>query len=161
MAILSDQEIGALIQEAKTMPEGLSPAKLKLTERNRHKRKDFKIESKSGSAFTIAIRQSTINMMDFSVILGYQLPNIYRVFRLRRYNGKHRHTNCIEKETLDGFHIHTATERYQAAGFTEDHFAEATDRYYSLESAICCLVSDCGFEPPLESMPLFNQGGLE
>ncbi len=93
--------------------------------------------------------------MDFSVILGYRIPHLYTVFRLRRYNGKHQHTNVIERQTLLDFHIHTATERYQTNGFREDTFAEKTNRYSTLGSAINCLIEDCGFNP-FEGTPMFD-----
>lgn len=96
-----------------------------------------------------------LNILDFSVILGYQLPDPHTVFRLQRYNGKsHHHTNTLENQTFYDFHIHTATERYQRAGFKEDHFAVPTNRYYSLESAIGCMLLDCGFRLPFERTPL-------
>jgi hypothetical protein len=102
----------------------------------------------------VYLRQSELNVMDFSVILGYRLPNVHTVFRLR-YNGKHQHTNVLEKQTFYDFHIHTATLRYQAPGFKEDHFAEKTGRYASLDGAIQCLIADCGFET-FERTPLFK-----
>lgn len=71
------------------------------------------------------------------------------LFRLRRYNGKsHEHTHRIEGLTLYDFHIHLATKRYQARGLREDSYAEPTERYSDLRSAIRCLLSDCGFVMP-------------
>lgn len=105
----------------------------------------------------IFTRQSMINPFDFSVILGYKVPGFNTIFRLRRYNGKHTHTNTIERERIRDFHIHKATERYQKiGGMKEDSFAEVTDRYTSLESAIECLLDDCGFTPPMQESPLFT-----
>ena len=46
------------------------------------------------------------------------------------------------------FHIHTATERYQEAGYAEEHYAETTNRYADLSSAIQCMLQDCAFELP-------------
>jgi lysozyme family protein len=158
MRVLSEEQINTLIHEAKSIPEGLCPVG-KMTERNQHQRKDYEVACESGNKYLIAIRQSCLNALDFSVILGYQLPNVYTIFRLRRYNGKHYHTNAIEANTFYGFHIHTATERYQKPGFKEDHFAETTNRYWSLESAIQCLLLDCGFRSPIEEAPLFSQAG--
>ena len=158
MYALSEEQIGTLIREAKSIPEGLCPVG-RMTERNQHKRKDYDLACDSGNKYLVAIRQSCLNAWDFSVILGYYLPKVNTVFRLRRYNGKHRHTNTIEKDTFYRFHIHTATERYQVPGSKEDHFAEATNRYWSLESAIQCLLMDCGFRSPIEEAPLFSQGG--
>ncbi len=94
------------------------------------------------------LRQNIMNALDFSAIFGYHMPGSSRVFRLRRYNGKHYHTNRIEQETISGFHIHQATERYQAIGAKEDAFAENTDRYSTLSDALNCLLEDCKFVPP-------------
>jgi hypothetical protein len=157
MRTLSDQEIAALIADEKKIPPGLSPLG-KMTERCQHKRKDFDVQADSGNEFVVRVRQSSLNVLDFSVILGYKLPGSYTVFRLRRYNGSsHQHTNVIERQTLDGFHIHAATERYQQlGGAKEDHYAEKTDRYYHLDSAIQCMLAECGFRSPVEDSPLFR-----
>ncbi|MBI4479507.1 MAG: hypothetical protein HY651_05750 [Acidobacteria bacterium] len=153
MHILSDEEIGALIQEPKPIPDGLSPLG-KMSEWNKHRRKELPLTSDSGQRFVIVIRQGIMNVMDFSVILGYEVPEVHRVFRLRRYNGKHMHTNTLERETFDRTHIHTATERYQEMGFREDLFAVPDDRYYSVETAIKCLLDDCGFRGSFDDSPL-------
>jgi hypothetical protein len=92
----------------------------------------------------IAVGQSTLDMLNFSAILGYRMPGYNTVFRLRGYNGKHEHTNAIEGNKLDDFHIHIATERYQKRGPREDVFAEATSRYWNLDTALRCMLTDCG-----------------
>jgi hypothetical protein len=105
----------------------------------------------------VFVRISVVNMLDFPVILGYRLPHLHSVFRLRRYNGKsHHHTNVLERETFYDFHIHTATERYQRSGFSEDHFATKTNRYRDLQGAIDLLLDECGFRSPIEESPLFR-----
>jgi hypothetical protein len=156
MSILDDDAIIELIQEPKTIPEGLLPLG-KLLTRNYHKRKEYDVAAISGNQFVIYVRQSELNMLDFSAILGYRLPRIHTIFRLRRYNGKHQHTNVLEKRTFYDFHTHTATRRYQVSGFKEDHFAEITKRYSSLQSAIQCLIADCGFQT-FEDTPMFGGG---
>jgi hypothetical protein len=93
----------------------------------------------------VKLRQSAINPANFSVILVYKMPGLYTVFRLRRHNGKHFHTNVIEGNDFHDFHVHTATERYQKKGLNEDYFAEVSTRHHDLQSAIECLISDCGF----------------
>lgn len=153
MQVLSDAEIVELIEESKPVPDGLSPLG-RLSDSNKYKRKEIRFVSGSGKRFVVAIRIATMNVMGFSVILGYELPDVHRVFRLRRYNGKHIHTNPLEKETFDCVHMHTATERYQIMGFREDHFAVPDDRYYSVETAIRCLLDDCGFRGSFEETPL-------
>lgn len=157
--ILSDAQIDSLIRESKNIPSGLCSLGLAKgqIERNQHRRKEYEIPCASGNCFVLALRQSMLNTMDFSVILGYKMPGFNTVFRLRRYNGKsHYHTNTIERQTFHGFHIHTATERYQKSGSKEDHFAEITERYFNMESAIDCLLTDCGFRSPIEDSPLFS-----
>jgi hypothetical protein len=156
MVILSDSEIATLISEPKTTPSGLRPLTRPI-ERNQHQRKDFEITGASGNGYMLAIRQSMLNPFDFSAILGYKVPGLNTVFRLRRYNGKHRHTNTIEKQTIQDFHIHTATERYQrVGGMKEDSYAEVTDRYQTLDTAVQCLLEDCGFSSPIGDSPLFT-----
>lgn len=157
--LLSDEQIGSLIAETKPFPKGLLNVDLtKVPAHNQHRRKDFAVECSSGNKFIVALRQSTLNALDFSVILGYHLPHLYRVFRLRRYNGKsHHHTNTLERVTIYRFHIHEATERYQQnVGFKEDHYATLTPRYADLNGAIECMLEDCGFTRPLEVGPLFT-----
>jgi hypothetical protein len=154
MSILSDQTIANLIQDAKTIPVGLVPLG-KLVSRNQHKRKECDVASASGNPFVVYVRQAELDVMNFSVILGYRLPNVHSVFRLRRYNGRHQHTNVLEKQTFYDFHIHTATSRYQTPGFREDHFAEITGRYATMDGAIQCLIAECGFQT-FEDTPLFG-----
>jgi hypothetical protein len=125
MSALDDQTIAKLIQEPKSIPEGLLPP-VKLITRNRHKRRDYELVAPSGNRFVVHVRQSELNIMDFSAILGYRLPELHSIFRLCRYNGRHQHTNVLEKQTFYDFHIHIATLRYQVSGFSEDHFAKTT-----------------------------------
>lgn len=147
MLILTDEEIDELLHEQKSTPADILPIS-KLTIRQQHGRRDFQVTSASGNEFVIAVRQSMINPLDFSAILGYKNPGFNTVFRLRRYNGKHVHTNSIERTTLNDFHLHTATERYQKIGAKEDSFAEVGIRHWDLDSAVRCLLEECGFDPP-------------
>lgn len=83
-----------------------------------------------GSEFRLILRQCEANPLDFSIILGYRVPNTNEIFRLRRYNGKHgEHTNVLEGRTFYDYHVHMATARYREAGLREDTYAERTDRY--------------------------------
>lgn len=84
-------------------------------------------------------------------------PKSNILFRLRRYNGKHEHTNKIEKENFYDFHIHKATERYQNLGFDEDGYAEKSAGYNTIHNAIDCLIKDCNIILPEDSqMKLFH-----
>jgi hypothetical protein len=56
---------------------------------------------------------------------------------------------------VTGFHVHVATERYQAAGFKEDSYAEATNSYIDLPGAIRHMLNVANFEPPAQtSLPM-------
>jgi hypothetical protein len=119
--------------------------------------------------FRVMIRQSTINVLDFSVILGFRRPRETRWFRLRRYNGQHpgEHRNKLERERdrkswqrLRGCHIHLATARYQERGFEEDAYAVPTEKYTSVDGAIELLMDECGFEKPVQEPPNPSQGSF-
>ena len=146
---LNDEEIDELVSEPKELPADYQ-RRIQVRPHRGHREQELEVKGDSGSEFLVILRQSMHNPMDFSAILGYQVPKSNVVFRLPRYNGRHgEHTNTLEHETFYDFHIHKATERYQQSGLREDTFAERTDRYADLPGAIRCLVEDCGFiEPP-------------
>lgn len=108
------------------------------------------MEGRSGSKFRVLVRQREDNPLDFSVILGYLIPDSTRVFRLRRFNGlSHQHTNPLEGESFYAYHVHVATERYQLVpGYAEEHYATPTDAYVDLAGAIEHMLATAGFEPP-------------
>jgi hypothetical protein len=159
MLILTDEQTAALLQQEKSVPSGLRPLS-RLVEKNRCNRRDYDVPRPlaSGDRFVILVRQNMLNRFDFSAILGYRLPGVNTIFRLRRYNGKsHYHSNPIENERFRDFHIHMATERYQKLGAKEDHFAIMDRRYSDLDGAIDCLLFDCGFRSPMADSPIFTQ----
>jgi hypothetical protein len=145
---LSDKEIARLVAEQKELPADWL-ARIQLRPKRGHKEQELELKGTSGAEFVLIFRQSDFNAMDFSVILGYRIPKSSVVFHLRRYNGKHgEHTNIIEGQTFYGFHIHSATERYQQLGRDAEAFAEPTDRYGDLHGAVRCMVEDCGLVEP-------------
>lgn len=148
MAIgLSDSEISDLISEPKPVRKIEFP--LKMRKKGAHKEYELEVQGVNGSLFVLKVRQSIYNLYDFSAILVYHIPTTSSAIRLRRYNGSsHQHTNRLEKVTIDGFHIHQATERYQLANLPADSYAESTDRYYDLKTALDCLFADCAFVLP-------------
>jgi len=156
-AQLSDSEIRALLAEAKPLPPDFE-VRLRPKPKSGHEEAEIDVTGVGGSAFRLIIRRSAHNPLDFSVILAYQPPDTNILFRLRRYNGKsHEHSNRLESETFYEFHRHTATERYQEAGFREDAFAEADQRFADLNEAMNCLFEDCGFRlPPERQLGLFG-----
>ena len=156
-AKLTDVEIAKLLAEPKTLDTDFR-SRIVLRTKRGHKERELDIPGSAGGEFQLVLRQGSINPMDFSVILLYRVPGSSQLVRLRRYNGKsHDHTNVLESQSLDGFHIHTATERYQDSGLREDGYAEATDRYADLAGAVKCMLSDCGFVvPPQMQMTMFE-----
>jgi len=155
--ILGDEAIEALIRLRKPIPDGLHPFTKRTVSRNRSIHIEFDVDCVTGDRFVVMIRQSEINPLGFSCILGYRLPGFTTIFRLRRYNGIHTHSNTIEKTPeFRNFHRHTATKRYQELGAKEDHFAELDDRFHNLDEAIKCLLDDCGFQKPEPPLPLFD-----
>jgi hypothetical protein len=148
MSVLSDAEISKLLSEPKILPDNFG-ANVKMKPKLGHNEWEYQIIGEDGSVFYVILRSNKQNPMDFSVILGYQVPKTNVIFRLRRYNGKsHEHTNKIERQTFYDFHIHRATERYQLLGLSEETFAEPSNRYSDWNTALTCLLDDCGFVTP-------------
>jgi len=104
-----------------------------------------KFVSLAGDAMEIILRQGRPDPLNFSAVLGYRLPS-GEFFLLRRYNGRHEHTNSLSGEKFDAFHVHIATEEYQKAGRDAESYARSTNRFHDLEGALRCLLEDCGFE---------------
>lgn len=156
----TDDEIAAYLPEPKPLPSDYRN-RLKLKSKRGHKEAELPVAGANSSDFRLILRQGTFNPLDFSIILAVCPTSSNQLFRLRRYNGKsHEHTNRIENDTLYGFHVHTATERYQQFGAKEDAFAEQTDRYGDFEGAFQCMLNECGFDLPVEpqmSLPLEEQ----
>lgn len=151
MAIVyPDHEIENLVQEHKPLPTDWRK-RIKLRNKRGHDEQLLVLSGDGGNEFRLILRQNQINPIDFSVILAVQVPESNQVFRLLRYNGRsHQHTNHIEDVTFYDFHIHSATERYQAIGTREDAYAEPTDRYGDFHGAFKCLITDANLRVPLE-----------
>jgi hypothetical protein len=152
--LFTDAEIDALIQEAKPLGPGYL-SKVRLKPKRGHKERELDLIGVNGSEFRLVLRQSMLNVLDFSAILSFIPKSSSQLFRLRRYNGKsHEHTNQIERETFYDFHLHFATERYQASGLREDAFAQVTNRYGDFQGALDCLIQDCGLVLPTNGQHL-------
>ncbi len=142
----TDDEVRRLVEEKKPLPADYLK-RLAVKPKSGHKEQQLDVKGIEESEFRLILRQSNTNPLDFSIILGYRVPNTNEVFRLRRYNGKsHEHTNVLEDQTFYDYHIHMATARYREAGFREDTCAEPTDRYSDLGGALDCMLADCRFE---------------
>ncbi|MBA3420894.1 MAG: hypothetical protein H0U12_03210 [Thermoleophilaceae bacterium] len=148
--VLDDTTIERLTRESKPSLElaQLMPAKRKRA----HRETQLEVEGREGSRFRVIVRQLVLDPLDFSVILAYLPSGSTRVFRLRRHNGSsHVHSNKLEGTTIRfDFHMHTATERYQVAGFKEEDYAEPTDAYGDLPGAVAYMLEVAGFEPPAQ-----------
>lgn len=153
--VFDDSEIDRLIRARKELPANWQTRLRKL---NRLKggycqeRSSLILGNIEGGEFRISVRRSTLNADDFSVILGFRRAKENRWFRLKRYNGLHpplgRHKNRIEREKIQGFHVHTATSRYQQRGLDEDGFAQITDAYREVFGALDLMLRECGFVEP-------------
>ena len=160
MAIVySDQEIEAFVRERKPMPDDWRK-RTRLIPKRGHAERHLDLNGDAGNEYRLILRQSQINVLDFSIILAVRIPQSTQIYRIRRYNGKsHEHTNIIENITFFDFHIHIATERYQEIGTREDAYAELTDRYGDFLGALQCLFIDANFEVPYEAQgTLFEEG---
>lgn len=144
--MITDTEIQKLIEDVKPIPyKVINSIKLKGKEDRRHLLWTHKIHSDSGNNFVLRIRQNTIFKDDFSVILLYE-DDGSNLHIIKRYNGIHTHTNKIEKSKIRGFHIHTATERYQEKGYQTEGYAEATETYTNWKEALDMMIKDCNFD---------------
>jgi hypothetical protein len=145
---IDDTEIARLISVQKPLPDNWE-TRLKTRPRPElsHKRASLVIETSAGK-FTIIVRESMINVRDFSVVLAFSRQN-GTLFRLRRYNGTHGgHFSHIERQDVGGCHIHIATVRYQIAGHREDAYAIASNDFGDIASALRLMFSDCAFKMP-------------
>jgi hypothetical protein len=159
MIFFTDADIASLVSEPKALKPGWrSRLKLKPKSNEAHGECDFELGAANERVFELKIRAARLDPMSFSVILCYRVPNSNRLFRLRRYNGLHRHTNRIESQTFTEFHIHEATERYQERGAKEEDFAVPTARYQDLATALDCCLADCNItDPDQPNRPLFPE----
>lgn len=147
---LTDVDIARLLAERKRLPNDYR-SRLQTRPKRGHLERELEITGENGGEFRVMLRESLSDPLDFSVILAYQLPKSSQMLRLRRYNGKsHEHTNLLEGQTFYGYHIHTATERYQELGRKEDSFVVPTDSFADLRGAIQCMLRERGFELPLD-----------
>ena len=156
----TDQEIELLVLERKPLPADWQ-IRTRMAPKRGHQERHLDITGDGGNEFRMIFRQSTVNALDFSVILAVRVPQSKQIFRLRRYNGRsHEHTNHLEGLAFYDFHIHLATERYQEIGAREDTYAEPTDRYETFLGALRCLLADASFDVPADPLRyLFEEDG--
>lgn len=141
---VTDQQISELLSCAKKVTNPGTRPKSK----DGHEQVNYKASAMDGSGheFEIYTRQNKREGMedDFSCGLSWIAAN-GETLTLKRYNGSsHNHPNHIENEKLGySCHIHIATEKYIKANRKPEGFAVKTDKYYTVEGALYCLVTDC------------------
>jgi len=153
--VLTDQEIARLVAEIKPMvvaPDLLRELQQKSEAIGRSRVAMRKVPAEDGGYFVLRARQNVLDPYDFSIILSYQADGGTEVI-LRRHNGpSHAHRNVIEGSRFAGVcHIYEATERYQLGGSRAEGYAEPTDRFHDVATALACMLVDANFEPPAES----------
>lgn len=143
----SDQEIKAFIQERKVLPDNWTN-KFKKRMNRGYTEHYQNITGEDENIFRIIVKKGDFSKSLFSVLLVVRIPDSKKYFPLCRYNGSnHQHTNKIEGELITGFHIHTATERYQSKKNVFG-YAQSTTRYSDVNGALQCLFEDANFEEP-------------
>lgn len=148
MEIIPDCVIEELLLEGKPLPTNyITRLKTRLKKKMKFEGRELEILGDQGELFEIRLRKSTIDPMDFSVILRYYHEPEQKWKILSRYNGKsHPHSNPLERErSFRDYHIHKATERYQESGYRIEHYAERTTKYNSFEEAIFEFLKDYNF----------------
>ncbi len=152
--LVSDQQIERLLAEPKPAVE---PARFQPTKAKRgHTQGSFELLGDHGSRFTVVTRRSLLDADDFSIILGWTRPEITGLFHLLRCNGNsHDHPNSLEGQTIRGFHVHVATERYQALGGDPEGFARPAG-YSDFTGAIETFIelTSIRFPPDPAAIPL-------
>lgn len=144
---LTDSKIAELL----SCPKRLTNPQARSKNKDGHEQTNYNAIAldNSGHKFEIYMRQNLREGMedDFSCGIGWIAPN-GEILTLKRYNGSsHNHPNHLEKEKL-GFtcHIHIATEKYIKANKKPEGFAQATQKYTTVNGALHCLVADCNIE---------------
>lgn len=147
---MNDQDIQKLLEEKKVITLDNYHKLFALSKiKGKHKEQEVLLNGTDKHEFIIKIRQSIINPIDFSVIVGFIPKERNKIFRLKRYNGKsHKHKNSLEKDEFYDFHIHTATQRYNDLGYDEEAYAQVSDKYSDLKSAIETMIKECNIIIP-------------
>src|SRR4030042_267686 len=143
MGFIDENRVQEYISELKIIPEKFDH---KFKDKGcGHIQADHIITGKNGTQFSISIRQSKFNPLDFSVILGVIIGN--RVNILARYNGDHgEHTNKLTGEKFSGCHIHRVKNIYQDHGWKAEGHAEPTKKYADWQGALQTLLQENNFQ---------------
>lgn len=156
MAILTDSEIDSLLKELKYFPDN-PRIKPKPKANAQHEESELSLTTTGKLMFKVRIRKHRFNALKFSIILLYRDQENKTWVRLLRCNGKHEHSNDIEKEKFDTFHVHQATQRYMEAGYIEDFYAYQAP-YSSFDGALNHFLDVAGCRRVADQPTLFEGG---
>jgi hypothetical protein len=143
VVILTNDERDKLIKEYKIPPQKLKTFTLTKKNQVKYRESDIDLIDNQNRKYKMIMRKNTEDINDFTVILRFfhQQEGAWRT--LTRYNGYHGiHTNVLEDEEIDGFHIHKITEKYQEANQKDDGFAEITKSYNTFDDALKAFLKD-------------------
>lgn len=97
VAIVSDLDIARLIAEPKST---VDPMLLTPTKRGRgHLQGRVDCSGDDGSRFAILVRRNILEPSDFSIILGWERPDVTGLFHLMRCNGSSHYLRTRSKAT--------------------------------------------------------------
>ena len=106
-----------------------------------HEQKNYTAESEDGKEFQIYMRRNLNDNKDFSCGIALKQKG-RKSLSIVRYNGSsHRHGDIQFK-----CHIHFATAEALETGKKIDSYAVSTDKYWTVEGALACLIDDCGVQ---------------
>jgi hypothetical protein len=150
--VLTDAQIATFLEDPKGVVDAgdLIRTLNRATAENSHRQARRDIVGESGTSYRLILRQSALDPSNFSVILAVVLDG--RTTNLRRHNGtSHSHYNPIEDTGFANVcHIHIATERYQKIARSPEHYAEVTDEFHDLATALAFMLTETNFEQPLQ-----------
>lgn len=142
-AILTNNVRDKLLKEPKTPIHKISLIKLKKKSHVKYKEFEVDLVDSSERKYKMIIRKNTEDIFDFSVILRYYHAEAKTWRTLTRYNGFHGiHKNVLENESIEDFHIHKITEKYQNANRRDDGYAEITKSYNTFDKALQEFIKD-------------------
>jgi hypothetical protein len=148
--ILTNEEIEALINERKPLPEDHG-RRLRSVRKSsqQYRQSELEVKGEQGHDFKLSVRVSVQDPLNFSVILIHYPTGSADPVILLRYNGRHSaHVNRLEGDRVTGCHIHRATQRYQEEGLNIDGFATETRDYETVDEALNKMKIDAHFQDP-------------
>lgn len=157
---LTDQKIADLLEIQKKLKNPQVKSKID----NGCERTNYSVSSIDESIkFEVYKRQNVREGMENDFSCGIRLiVTSSEALTLKRYNGSsHNHYNHLENERLGyNFHIHIVTEKYIKSNRKAEGFASISERYYSLNGAFHCLITDCNISGIQTNPDIVNQTNL-